>query len=409
MFVLVFFLLSFVFSHCGECCSCCCCCKNKKVDERWIDCYEVRPNFINLDDLQTKYNFPAEVLKRKVLTDEIRYVNRDLSRVSNLLNNDLNIKTFLRDWLSNQDVNFPHIHWNGSLHGKSVNLCYMLAPLNIILHLEIVREFLKSNTSPKSQVEDINDAHFFINDLFWFNVFRMYADMLENGESFTLDTIRGCDRSVLGLCGKYEAENCNAFEVISKTFESLAKFKNSPSVFKTDFCSQGLDLNNIYFEGDEIDCSSFVDKFTEVKSGSCDFDIIVFDFFNILRHISSTVQVIDNYNRQIMSDVYEPPKPLSNIVDSFKCGANTYVLKGLLFFSAGSRLLSYDNSNDYFSLVYDKNAPDKNRPFVYCQLDEELKYLSLKEIEDGINKMDGSVFSYKNNYLDHLIYEKKSN
>lgn len=409
-----FFWLLFVwfnFVYCSSerkcCCKCCSCCYNGAPGSRnSLVIPEIKADFISFDEFSGYFN--GAKINNGAINNKIDELNNALYSVKSLIGGRLNTKNFL-----GRSYSFSHIHWNGSIpDGCNKHLCYMLAPLNIILHLESVRGFLKSENVPSYEVSDMSSCYRFLEDIAFIRTFRIYVNALEMGESFTLDIGENGDYYfTLGLAGKVDTNNCNSLDVISKFFESIVKFNNCPkySYFKMDDSYYLEDGRNISFDYGEFyrglkvfNCKEFCDKFREVNNLSCDYDVLFFDLHDLCRW-SESEKMLEN---GVKSDIYYKPKPIKNLTETFECEGKKYFLKGLLFFAAGEKRLSYDSVNDYFSIVYDKNAPDKSKPYVYCQLDRPLKYYSLRDIEDGINKMDGSEFPYKNNYLVGLFYEK---
>ena len=403
----------FNFAYCSSerkcCCKCCaCCCYSGAPGSRNSSFIpEIKADFISFEVFRGYFN--GANIDENYIRKEIVGFNNELFTVKSLIEGKLNTKSFL-----GRSYSFPHIHWNGSIpDGCNKHLCYMLAPLNIILHLESVRGFLESDNVPSYEVSDKSSCYRFFDDIAFIRTFRIYVNALERGESFTLDPGKSQkDLSTLRLVGKVDTNNCNSSDVISKFFGNIGKFNNCPkySYFKMDDSYYLEDGRNIIFDYGEFyrglkvfNCKEFCDKFREVNNLSCDYDVLFFDLHDLCR-MGESEKVLENGEK---SDIYYKPKHIGNLTESFKCCGNKYFLKGLLFFAAGEKRLSYDTSNDYFSIVYDKNAPDSRKPYVYCQLDRPLKYYSLRDIEEGINKMDGSEFPYKNNYLVGLFYERE--
>ena len=103
----------------------------------------------------------------------------------------------------------------------------MIAPLNVILHLDKIKEFFKSKPKPKiyhNKLKDISEVHNYLYNVYWIDVFRLYVDRLENGYSFTLDPQKDKDGNpenifLLGLLGK--ANSTESIEVTNNFFDSI--------------------------------------------------------------------------------------------------------------------------------------------------------------------------------------------
>ena len=414
MRLLNIFIFYFIFDFKINCC-CNCCCSNRlgfsktnKKDLKPENCIlKEQPDCIDSSEIKSYLNndctFGVNIEK------EIKNTNDCLRMVQYLIENKLNCEKYLKKRFS-----FPHIHWNGSNPEKYKNLCYVLAPLNVILHLDCIKEFFKVDRKILNSVSSSVDLLSLISDVAFIKTYRIYVKMLEKGESFTLDPGKNFGFvDLLRINNKIFSDNDEALGVINVFFEnSLKKFDGHPNVFCTSFNDKlGCDLLYLKQAKDfirpdgKLDYGIFVDNFKEkINDGTC-YDIIYFDFSQKLRTICGAKTVTGN-GRDVTSDVWDNPIPITNIVGEFEYCGNKYVLKGLVFYSAGNDKLSYSAVNDWFSIVYDKNASDSGKPYVYCQLNRPLKYYSLEEIADGVNKLDGSEFLYKYNYLCYVFYEK---
>lgn len=396
---------------CCKCCACCCCHSGAHGSRNSLVIPGIKADFISFDEFSGY--FSGAKINKGVINNKIDELNNELYSVKSLIGGRLNTKNFL-----GRSYSFPHIHWNGSIPGKYRHLCYVLAPLNIILHLYCIREFFKSENVPSYEVSDSSDCYRFFEDIAFIRTFRIYVNALEMGESFTLDIGENGDYYfTLGLDGKVDVVDDNAMYVIKKTFGSIKKFRDCPLIYEFDLCDEYMShfCKGVDWDGEVpydfvrmFDCKDFCDRFCQKMSNNhdlCNYDILFFSLQELCR-VKDKVITIKVGKEEKLVDNYFEPKPIKNLTESFECEGKKYFLKGLLFWAAGDRRLSYDQANDYFSIVYDKNAPDKSKPYVYCQLDLPLKYYSLRDIEDGINKMDGTEFPYKYNYLAGLFYEK---
>ena len=396
---------------CCKCCACCCCYSGAPGSRGSLVIPEIKADFISFDEFSGYFN-SADINKGPI-NEKIDELNNTLYSVKSLIGGRLNTKNFL-----GRSYSFPHIHWNGSIPDKHKNACYMLAPLNIILHLYCIMEFFKSDRVPIRVVNDSSDCYRFFEDIAFIRIFRIYVNALEIGESFTLDIGKNGDYYfTLGLAGKADVYDDNAMDVIEKTFGTIKKFRNCPLIYEFNLHSEYMsDFDNeVDWDGKDpydfvetFDCKDFCDRFCKKMDKDhdpCNYDILFFHLQELCR-VKDKPVTIKVGKEEKNADNYFEPKPIKNLTESFECGENKYFLKGLLFWAAGDKRLSYDSANDYFSIVYDKNAPDKSKPYVYCQLNRPLKYYSLRDIEDGINKMDRSEFPYKYNYLAGLFYEK---
>lgn len=375
----------------------CCCCKNNKIkknndnnikndDSKDDDKIE----FLKKEDIEKLIDpsFNLETKKDVFEKDYNKYKN-NLEKVKELLKTTLNYN------YSNDEPHFPHIHWNGGVNNSYKHLCFMIAPLNVLLHLDKIKEFFKSKPKTKiddNKLKDISEVHNYLYNEYWIDVFRLYVDRLENGHSFTLDPQKDKDGApeniyLLGLVNK--ADSVESIEVSSKFFDSIVnKYIHNYKFLNIRF----HDYASVNFNSDSVEYKKILDEFIKIQNGKEDsFDIIYLD----------TQYVIDDR----IGESFKNQKTINNIKEIFKYSGNTYHLDGLVYFGTNSNKLK-DGSNDCFSFVFDKNAPDKNKPYVYCQLNSSMKYYSLKEIEEGMKPNKTNISSYKYHHLIAIAYSK---
>ena len=378
----------------------CCCCNNNKVkknndnnnkNDHTNDDNKIE--FLSKEDIKKliDHSFNLET-KKDVFEKDYNEFKNDLENVKELLKTTLNYNYL------NNEPHFPHIHWNGDVDNKYKLLCFMIAPLNVLLHLDKIKEFFKSKPKPKiddNKLKDISEVHNYLYNKYWIDVFRLYVDRLENGYSFTLDPQKDKDGNpenifLLGLLGK--ANEIESTNVSSKFFDSIVnKYIHNYKFLNIRFA----DYASVNFNSDLVEYEEIVDEFIKIQNGKeYNFDVIYLD----------TQYVIDD---RIDENSLKNQKTINNIQETFKYAGNTYHLDGLVYFGTNSNKLK-DDSNDCFSFVFDKNAPDKNKPYVYCQLDTPMKYYSLKEIEEGMKPNKTNISSYKYHHLIAIAYSKIS-
>lgn len=381
-------------------CYCCCCCNNNKVKKN-------NDNNSKNDDTNddNKIEFlPKEDVKKLIDPSFNLETKKDVfEKDYNKFKNDLeNVKELLKTTLNynylNNEPHFPHIHWNGSVNNYYKLLCFMIAPLNVLLHLDKIKEFFKSKPKTKindNKLKDISEVYNYLYNEYWIDIFRLYVDRLENGYSFTLDPQKDKDGNPkyifeLGLCGK--ACGTESTEVSSKFFDSIInKYIHNYKFLNIIF----TDYPSVNFNSDSVEYKEILDEFIKIQNGKEDsFDIIYLDTQHVI-------------NDNIDENSFNNQKTINNIQETFNYAGNTYHLDGLVYFGTNSNKLN-DGSNDCFSFVFDKNAPDKNKPYVYCQLNNPMKYYSLKEIEEGMKPDKTSISSYKYHHLIAIAYSKIS-
>ena len=375
-------------------------CKRKEIAENNIDNNDNGDNndnneenveFLKKEDIEKLIDPNSNLLTKKSYIDEdYNKFKDDLENVNKLLKTTLNYKYL------NNEPHFPHIHWNGSVNNKYKLLCFMIAPLNVILHLDKIKEFFKSNHEPKiddNKLKDMTEVYNYLYNKYWIDVFRLYVDRLEKGYSFTLDPQKDNDENPkyiynLGLLDK--ANSLESTEVSTKFFHSIINnYIPNYKFLNFNFGS----YSSCEFTKDSMEYHEIIDEFVKIQKGKDDsFDIIYFD-------------TQDAIARKGDNTSFENQIEIKNIIERFQYSGNNYHLDGLVYFGTDSNKLD-DGSNDCFSFVFDKNAPDKNKPYVYCQLNRPMKYYSLKEIEEGMKPNKTSISSYKIHHLIAIAYSK---
>ena len=399
-----FYFIIFINLNNNYCCKNCCCCKNKKYSNNNNDDDEKKfksnVEFIKKEDVEKLIdpNFNLET-KRDVFEKRYNEFKNDFEKVKNLLENDLKYNYL------NNEPHFPHIHWNGNVNNSYKLLCFMIAPLNVILHLDKIKEFFKSNPKPKdNNLKDINEVYWYIYNSYWIDVFRLYVERLENGYSFTLDPQKDKDGNPkyifeLGLFGK--ANEIESLQVSNNFFKSVInKYIHNYKFLNIDFTD--FDSVGLFESKDIIEYQEIIDQFVKIQKGKEDnFDIIYLATQKMIaREKDSNFNDQKNNIKEYMDQI-----SINNIKEKFNYAGNTYHLEGLVYFGTNSNKLE-DNGNDCFSFVYDKNATDKSKPYVYCQLNCPMKYYSLKEIEEGMKPDKTNISSYKYHHLIACAYSK---
>jgi hypothetical protein len=371
----------------------CCCCKKDSCDIVVPSNFSSRIN-IGLDSFINRANCVFNDLGIEV-SDDMNQKIKD--RMNNLVNVAFLVESKFLYSRKPQEINFPHIHWNcitkGIDHYK--HLCYMLAPLNCILHLDNIIKFFNEELKLNSdEVKTYTDDQI-LQNIYFFYVFRYYVNMLNSGYSFTLDPGKSDDKTFCNydranlLCLITKIDNVTDSLELCCIFlnDYLEKFKHEYKLLHTDLCYEGFILSDKVVNRN-LDYSIVEEK---LKENVYNEDIIFVDFRSIFIHPNSKLPTQVN---------------VKNIKSYFDVDDKKYILKGLLYFDGVSSKNATDPSNDTFSFVYDKNAPNKDKPYVYCQLNRPMKYYSLKEIEEGMKPNKTSISSYKIHHLIAIAYSK---
>ena len=372
-----------------------CCCKNTNVNNNDSntdnnknnnDPYDYKIQFIKKKDIEKLLDPNSDIVNEKNFIKQKynTYIN-NLKKVINLIKNEFNYNYL------NNEPKFPHIHWNGNVNNHYNHLCFMLAPLNVLLHLDKIKEFFKSNPEPKdNKLTDNSNINLYLEYKYWIEIFKLYIDRLENGYSFTLDPQKDKEGNpyniyLLGLEGK--ANVLESIDVSNKFFDTINKYNHN------------YKFSNILLE----DKSDSPEKIIEYKK-------IINEFINEQKNEENNLDIIYLNTQRLLctkknNNFFEDQTEVINITETFKYSENTYHLDGLIYFGTNDNNVD-NNNNDVFSFVYDKNAPDKNKPYVFCQLNYPMKYYSLQEIENGMKPNNTSISSYKQHHLIASAFSK---
>lgn len=386
LFSIIFLLpVFYVSAGCCKCCECCCCCCKARRLRGGGGVFKSRrsvnipKNYIDYDDVLKHISVGLDKNYVKKSVDDW---NKSLDEVDELLTTKLRY-----EYLPNEPK-FPHLHWNGSIVSNNFKLlCFMLAPLNILFHLDCIIDFFGSDKTPKdSDITDNGSLYNYLAQKHNFNVFKLYIDSLLKGESFTLDPGDGPDSGELlckmGLYGK--VNNCTSDGVVWAFINLLWNF-DYQCISYVDMFDHSNDFT--------VDLTFWIDKRLKDNEYPVEAnDVIFFHFFQ--------------------GCAYKDPHELKTKSINFKNipfqivhkGCN-YVLKGLEYFDTNGTNIR-DGSNDCLSFIYDKKAPDSTKHFVYCQLNKPLKYYSLQNVEEWMVNDCTEISTYKHHHLYYLCYEK---
>ena len=281
----------------------------------------------------------------------------------------------------------------------------MIAPLNVILHLDKIKEFFKSDPEPKNNnLTDSAEIYNYIQYKYFIHVYKMYIERLESGYSYTLDPQKdkyGNPIHLKTLCIEGKADETTSSEVSKKFFDSINNnFTNEFNFLYFDFDDRSSGCSDIFDEKHDGNLNvnyeeEIIKKFKNSnKESKTNYDVI---YLNYLTTIT----------RSYSKKTFENQLIINNICENFTYNGNKYHLDGLVYFGTEDNNKENEN-NDVFSFVYDKNAPDKDKPYVFCQLDCKMEYYSLQEIENITKPNNKKVSPYKYKHLIASAYSKIS-
>ena len=385
----------------------CCCCKNNKTKSGELNIEKthykskIKYKCLNYDDLvkrldnkSIKYNKNIQTLKEQYN----KYI-KDLDTVKELLENTLNYN------YQNNEPHFPHIHWNGNVKNSFKYLCFMIAPLNVILHLDKIKEFFKSDPEPKNNsLTDSAEIYNYIQYKYFIHVYKMYIERLGSGYSFTIDPQKDEYENPIylkTLCIEGKADKTTSSEVSEMFFNSINNnFINEFKFLYFDFDNSNSGCHDIFAEKDDNNLNvnyeeEIINKFKDSnKESETNYDVIYLNYKTAITRCYCE----KTFGNQLI---------INNICENFNYNGNKYHLDGLVYLGTNDNNKESEK-NDVFSFVYDKNAPDKNKPYVFCQLDCKMKYYSLQEIQNIMKPNNKTVSPYKYKHFIASAFSKIS-